>query len=256
MYEFSAVAPERLQQAFKALEPLQQHLSKNVRLLECIYPTPALAQEAHMPTEHYEDFVYAACFPDWEKLEKLLQYFKNALDKTEVVEIETPDTKLHFSLEHSVGSTSIGKHCLPDGEVNWKMAKAHPNGHMLFDTLIHASGQICKNVRIEFVNGNIVQVTAEQGEASLLSALHEKQHTFIPTEFSIGGNSAILHPTESMLFEKKRFGTLAFALGSTQDVTDDAPLAVQWHMLKNISRQGELRAGGQSIFKDGVPLNF
>src|SRR5207247_1683004 len=63
----SQVSQERLAAAQASVRPAYERVfSGALRWVGCQYPTPALAQDAGMATEEFEDFLYGACLLDWE----------------------------------------------------------------------------------------------------------------------------------------------------------------------------------------------
>ena len=76
-------------------------------------------------------------------------------------------------------------------------------------------------------------------------------------ELGIGLNYGIQRFTKSILFDEKMGGTVHLALGAAIPGNEGKNTsAIHWDMLKDLRQQGELRADGRTIQKDGKFLVF
>ena len=76
-------------------------------------------------------------------------------------------------------------------------------------------------------------------------------------ELGIGLNYGIQRFTKSILFDEKMGGTVHLALGAAIPGNEGQNTsAIHWDMLKDLRQQGELRADGRTIQKDGKFLVF
>ena len=65
------LTPERRALVKKAAAPFfKRTMSDEIPWVGCQFPTNALAQEAGMPLDAYEDFFYEACLRDWDEESK------------------------------------------------------------------------------------------------------------------------------------------------------------------------------------------
>ncbi|TAN61311.1 aminopeptidase, partial [bacterium] len=90
----SGIDPSLISERSKVLKPISEEIVNRKRWVLCNYPTNALAQEAEMSLEEYEDFLYGATNIDWNKVKKKEEQLKAVLDKASVVRIVGKDTDL------------------------------------------------------------------------------------------------------------------------------------------------------------------
>ena len=73
-----------------------------------MYPTPAIAQDAGMPTAAFADFLYGACLRDWDAEGKRMQRIADRFDAADEVQITGVDTDITFSLAGRHGKVDAG----------------------------------------------------------------------------------------------------------------------------------------------------
>ena len=62
------LAPEKVSRLAQASKTVRERTTAmDVPWAVCQYPTPALAQEAGMSSQEFENFLYAACLVDWDR---------------------------------------------------------------------------------------------------------------------------------------------------------------------------------------------
>ncbi len=255
--EGGGIPKERLQRVQLANQGSQMHVMQHVHWVICNYPAPALAQEAGMSTEEYEDFVYGACLVDWDQMTERLTQLKQALDGAKTVEIIGKGTELVLSLEGRPGIVADGRRNMPDGEVFWAPIETRTEGHILYEFPAIYGGNEVSGVELEFRGGRVVNAKAERGEDFLLSVLDTDPGARVLGELGIGLNYGIQRFTKSILFDEKMGGTVHLALGAAIPGNEGQNTsAIHWDMLKDLRQQGELRADGRTIQKDGKFLVF
>jgi aminopeptidase len=257
--EYGGVPPERQQRYQRATQPMQaQNMGGGkVRWVICNYPAPALAQEAGMTTEEYENFVYGACLVDWDEMTARLTRLKQTLDGARTVEILGTGTELALSLEGRPGIVADGRRNMPDGEVFWAPIETRTQGRIRYDYPAIYNGVEVSGVELEFRDGRVVAARAERGEEFLLSVLDTDPGARVLGELGIGLNYGVQRFSKSMLFDEKMGGTVHLALGASIPGNEGQNVsAVHWDMLKDLRQQGEIRADGQAILKDGQFLVF
>src|SRR5690606_35915983 len=104
-----------------------------------MYPTEALAQEAGMSLEEYEDFLYGATFADredpvseWRKMGEMQQQKIDWLKGRKIVKVEGPNADLELSIEGRVFINACGEHNMPDGEIFTGPVEDSVNGWIRF----------------------------------------------------------------------------------------------------------------------------
>ena len=69
IFEMSGVAPEKLSQAMRAMKPVLDHRVNQTKWVILRWPTAAMAQQAQMSTEAFEDFFFKVCTMDYSRME-------------------------------------------------------------------------------------------------------------------------------------------------------------------------------------------
>ena len=72
---------------------------KNTKWVVMNYPTPAMAQQASMSTDEFEDFYFKVCNLDYSKMSKAMDNLVKLMNKTDRVRIVGKDTDLTFSIK-------------------------------------------------------------------------------------------------------------------------------------------------------------
>lgn len=67
------------------------------------YPTPAMAQQAGMSTEAFEDFYFDVCTLDYNKMSHAMDALAARMERTNEVHIKGPGTDLRFSIARNAG---------------------------------------------------------------------------------------------------------------------------------------------------------
>ena len=93
------IAPERTSAVARAYSGAMSRLTGNeVPWVLCWYPTPALAQDAHMTLPAFEDFLYASCLIDWKAEHERISRYAMLFDQAEEVRIVADGTDLRLSI--------------------------------------------------------------------------------------------------------------------------------------------------------------
>ena len=74
------------------------HRVNHTRWCVLRWPTSAMAQQASMSTEAFEDFYFRVCLLDYKSLLPAMGALKRLMDRTHEVHIKSPGTDLRFSL--------------------------------------------------------------------------------------------------------------------------------------------------------------
>ena len=217
--ELSGVDPKQLQTASKARQPLKEEIIENTTWSLTQYPTAALAQEAEMGTEAYQDFAIDACVKDWEAEARRYRELKQLVDAGSTVEIEGYKTDLTFEIGerdriNRIGTLSDGTSNVPGGEVFTAPIKDTVNGQIHFELPAIRQGNEVVGVTLTFENGKVIDFEAEKNEQLLEESLQTDEGASFLGEFGIGTNFAIDRFTKNILFDEKIGGTIHLALGS------------------------------------------
>jgi aminopeptidase len=222
------------------------------------YPISADAQEASMALQEYEDFVYESCLVDredpvkeWKKIranqERICKYLNNA-GKIEVV---GEDTELAFSVKGRKWENCGGEKNMPDGEVFTAPVEDSVNGTVRFSYPGIYSGKEVEDITLAFKDGKVAKAKAAKGNELLQEVLKVDGANRIG-EAAVGTNYGIARFTKNILFDEKIGGTIHIALGASYPQTGGLNKSgVHWDLLKDMKKDGEIRADGKLIYKKG-----
>jgi aminopeptidase len=248
------IATERLSARAEAMRPHVAPLMAHEKpWVGCQYPTPALAQDAGMPLDEFEDFLFGAVLIDWEALERRMEEVAARFDAAREVRIVADGTDVTFSLEGRRAKISGAAANMPSGEFFFGPVEDSANG------VIHYSeypacylGHQVAGVRLRFESGRVVEATADSDEQFLLEMLDRDEGARRLGEFGVGCNPGIQRHTRNTLFDEKIEGTIHFALGkSYPDTGGTNESALHWDMVKDLRRGGRIELDGEVVQRDG-----
>jgi aminopeptidase len=216
------------------------------------YPTYALAQDAEMSLEEFEDFVYKSCLVDWKKEGRKQQKLIRLLDKTDKVKIVHKDTFLTFSVKGKKALECCGTHNMPDGEVFTEPVKNSVNGHIKFSFPAIRGGREVDGIWLRFRKGKVVEAKATKNPDYLKKMLKTDAGASYLGEFGIGLNYNIKKFVKQILFDEKIGGTIHLALGKAYKKTGgENKSAIHWDMIKDMRNGGEVYFDDKLVMKNG-----
>ncbi len=244
------VDPRKMMLASKATQEIADIVLKK-RWCVTVHPCRALAQQANMSLEEYQDFVYSATLIDWAAESKNLYLMKEHLERHTEIRYVGPETDLYASTEGRVWVASDGKHNMPSGEVFTAPVEDSVEGKIYFDIPFMFGGRVIKDVRLTFEKGLVVDYSAGQGEESLKRILEIDEGSSRLGEMAIGTNRGIKKYTLNMLFDEKIGDTVHCALGRAyEECNGRNESAVHVDMIKTM-HEGEVIAGDEVIYSHG-----
>lgn len=250
--ELTSIDPKKIALRRKVTKPLSDIFIKKDNWVICEFPTEALAQDAELSLEEFEDFAYNATNLDWSKESKKQDKLKEILDKGQTVRIIAPDTDLTFSIKGRQGRKCDGHRNMPDGEVFIAPVDDSAEGHIKYTYPAIYSGREVSGVYLEFQKGKVVKATAEKGEDFLKEMIATDAGSCKLGEFGIGVNYGIQKFIKQILFDEKIGGTIHLALGMAYpEGGGKNKSAVHWDMIKDLRKGGELHIDGKLIQKNG-----
>ena len=224
-----------------------------------VHPTRALAQQAGMSYEAYQEFVYDAVLRDWEELAEEMARVKQVLDDGSQVRITNEGTDLTISIAdrravNSAASVAYDSHNLPSGEVF--TAPAATEGRVRFDLPMTIRGRRVRDARLEFEDGEVVDWEATAGEEVLTELIETDAGARRLGELGIGMNRGITQLTDNVLFDEKLSRTIHLALGRAYDAclpdgetgTDSA---VHVDLVTDMRGDSELLVDGEALQRHG-----
>jgi aminopeptidase len=262
----SNVDPARQARRQKALAPLmrasmQRAAEGKLRWMSTQFPTPALAMEAEMGWNEYQDFFYAACHVDdatpdpvahWRGVHEQQAGFAQRFEGHDNVELKGPNVDLHLSIRGRAFLNASGQHNLPDGEIYTGPVEDSLEGWVKFTYPAIYNGRAVEGVELRFERGQVAQATAKTNQDFLLQMLATDAGARYVGEFAVGTNFQIDRFTRNILFDEKLGGTFHLALGASYPETGGKNLsAVHWDMICDMRKESEIRVDGAVVVRDG-----
>ena len=250
----SAKANTELQNIF-----MTRSAKKDLKWCGLPYPTNAMAQEASMSLTEYENFVYSACMVDkknpvaeWKKVSKKQDLMIKVLDKVEKLEFYGEDTDLKMSMKGRKWINCNGRFNMPDGEVFSAPVENSVNGKIRFTFPGIYKGKEIEDITLEFKKGKIIKARAEKGNDLLQSLIGIDDGAKRLGEVAIGTNHGIKKFTKNILFDEKLGGTIHMAIGTAYpECRAKNKSAMHWDMIKDMKKDAEIIADGETIYKNG-----
>lgn len=212
------------------------------------WPSPAMAQQANMSTEAFEDFYFKVCTFDYSKMEIATLTLKELMEKTNEVRITSPDTDLTFSIENIPVVPCAGKRNLPDGECYTAPVCNSANGTIKFNVALNYQGTILRDIHLRFENGRVIESSADNSQ-KLTEILNTDKGARYIGEFAIAFNPFISIPMLNTVFDEKIAGSIHLALGNSyRDADNGNQSAVHLDMV--MIQKADW--GGGEIFFDNV----
>lgn len=263
-HALTAIDPEKKARRMRSMKPYTETVVRRwqageYRWVGTAYPTPALAQEAHMSLEDFAEFVFEAARlnePDpaqaWREVSKRQQAICDRLNQCSTIRYVGLDTDLSFSCKGRNWINCDGKLNFPDGEVFTGPVEESVNGTIRFTYPGIFQGQEVEDIFLRFKDGQVVEAHAAKGEALLHKLLQTDAGAKYVGEIAIGTNDRIRRFTKNMLFDEKIGGTIHLAIGLSIPGSGGKNFStLHWDMLKDMRQGGEISADGEVIYRDG-----
>ncbi len=250
----SSIAAERLAAARAAYrKALQRTISHEVPWVGCQYPTPALAQEAGMPTDEFADFLFGACLLDWKAEGERMQRYADRFDAASEVRIVGAGTDLRLGIEGRSMRVDAGGANMPGGEFFCSPVEDSAEGEIVFAEFPAVyGGRELNGIRFRFENGWIVDASAETNEPFLLEVLDSDDGARRLGELGIGCNPGITRYMKNTLFDEKIDGTIHIALGNSfPDLGGTNESTIHWDIVKDLREGGRIELDGELVQENG-----
>ncbi len=253
--ELSDVPGDRMKLAMRLLKPVLDHRVQKTKWCVLRWPTSAMAQQASMSTEAFEDFYFRVCTLDYGKMAPGMASLQALMNRTDEVRIKGPKTDLQFSIKGIGAIVCGGTHNIPDGEVFSCPVRDSVKGHVHFNAPTVYQGGAFDDIRLEFSKGKIVNATGNN-PVKINQILDSDDGGRYIGEFSLAFNPHILEPMRDILFDEKISGSFHFTPGQAYEQADNGNRSqVHWDLV-NIQRAdyggGEIWFDGKLIRKDGI----
>jgi len=255
IFEFADCPPPRMSRVMQALKPVLDYRVRETKWVVVRWPTSAMAQQALMSTEAFEDFFFRVCTLDYARMISGMEALRNLMAETDQVTIRGPGTDLRFSIR-GIGAVACGgRHNIPDGEVFSCPLKTSVEGEITYNAPTVYQGVSFDRIRLRFEEGEIVEADGSNPDR-LNEILDSDEGARYIGEFALGFNPHVTEPIRDILFDEKIAGSFHFTPGQAYDETDNGNRSqVHWDLV-NIQRPeyggGEIHFDGELIRKDGL----
>jgi aminopeptidase len=262
--ERSGISGERDAASARARMPWRERhdareAAGELRWLGAAFPTALGAQTARMGTAAWEEFVYAALLlgeadpvAAWRVLDERHKRLIDRLSGVRELHVVATGTDLRVDVEGRAWESCAGSANLPDGEVFCCPPQAGVEGEILFDVPSLQNGRACRDVRLRFEAGVVVDASAALGEDVLLARLDTDDGARRAGEFAIGTNQMIQRAVGDTLFDEKIGGTCHLALGASFPLLGgDNVSAIHWDLICDLRSGGRIDADGEPLLVDG-----
>ncbi|MDR3228040.1 MAG: aminopeptidase [Puniceicoccales bacterium] len=255
IFENSDIPAAEMRAWSKISRPGLDHRVKKTKWVVLRWPTSAMAQQARMSTEAFEDFFFRVCTLDYSRMVPGMAALKEAMDKTDAVHITGNGTDLHFSIKGIPANPCGGEKNIPDGEVYTAPVRDSIEGVIQYNAPTVYQGTSFADIRLVFKKGKIVEATANNTKR-LNEILDSDAGARYVGEFALGFNPHVLEPMQDILFDEKIAGSFHFTPGQCYDEAPNGNnSSIHWDMVC-IQRPeyggGEIYFDGKLVRKDGV----
>jgi aminopeptidase len=255
IFETSDVPADRVQAVAKVMKPVLDYRVNKTKWVVLRWPSSAMAQQAGMSTQAFEDFYFRVCTFDYGRYGPGMKALADLMTKTDRVHLKGPGTDLKFSIKGIGAIPCGGQRNIPDGEVFSCPVKDSVEGVIQYNAPTVYLGTSFDNIRLVFKKGKIVEATSNNTKR-LNEILDTDPGSRYVGEFAIGFNPHILEPMRDILFDEKIAGSFHFTPGQAYETAGNGnKSAVHWDMV-NIQRPeyggGEIWFDGKLIRKNGL----
>ena len=255
IFEMSDVDPAKVSHVMKAMKEVLDYRVNKTKCVILRWPTPAMAQQAMLSTESFEDFFFRVCTQDYSRMVEGMKTLEDLMSNTDQVHLKGPETDLRFSIK-GIGAVACGgRHNIPDGEVFSCPVRDSVEGEITYNAPTIYQGVSFDRIHLKFEKGRIVHADGSNAKR-LNEILDSDDGARYIGEFAIGFNPHILEPMRDILFDEKIAGSFHFTPGQAYEEADNGNRSqVHWDMVQ-IQRPeyggGEIWFDGELIRKDGL----
>ena len=255
IFEASDVPSEKVQLVSRLMKPVLDHRVGKTKWVVLRWPSAAMAQQAAMSTEAFEDFYFKVCTLDYGRMIPGMDALAALMKKTDRVHLKGPGTDLRFSIQGIGAQPCGGLRNIPDGEVFSCPVKDSVEGVIQYNAPTVYLGASFDQIRLVFKRGKIVEATSSNTKR-LNEILDSDAGARYIGEFALGFNPHILEPMRDILFDEKIAGSFHFTPGQAYEgVGNGNKSQVHWDMVC-IQRPeyggGEVWFDGKLVRKDGL----
>jgi aminopeptidase len=234
-------------------EHYERVFTHDLKWVGCQFPTPALAQEAGMSLQEFEDFLYGACLLDWNTERERMKRYAELFDGAEVVRIVAGDTDLSLGVEGRPTAVDAGGANMPGGEFYCCPLEDSARGTIAFSEFPAVySGKEVEGIALQFEDGLVTNASATKNEDFLFSMLDLDDGSRRLGELGIGCNPGITRHLKNTAFDEKIDGTVHLALGNgLPNVGGTNVSRLHWDIVKDLRENGRIELDGKVVQENG-----
>jgi aminopeptidase len=238
--ELTNCDPKKIVARGKVTDPISDYIvNEKDKILRCTvgFPCQALAQEAEMSLEEYEDFVFNACLQDWNLIGKNIDKILNTFKKGKEVHLIGENVDLKFKIHGDKAAADKGEENMPGGETFMAPVRESAEGWIKFEYPAIRDGKEVTGIYLKFKNGKVIEAKAEKNEEFLKEMLATDKNSSYIGEFGIGMNPKITRFTGELLYDEKIGGTIHLALGMAYKENGGGnDSAIHWDIVKSMKK--------------------
>jgi aminopeptidase len=253
--ELAGCDSEKILARQKVLEPIFRYVCNgkpHIKRSTVAFPCVALAQEAEMSLNEYENFVYSACLQDWKKVGELVDKVLEVFRRGKVVHLVGDGVDLRFDIRGELACSDMDGENIPMGEVFMAPVRESVDGWIRFDYPAIMSGKEVHDIYLKFRDGKVIESTASKNGDFLSKVLATDENASYVGEFGIGMNPKVDRFSKNLLFDEKMGGTIHLALGlAYKENGGGNDSAIHWDIVKDMSR-ARIVLDGKVVQENGV----
>ncbi len=256
IFENSDVPQANMAKIAAAMKPAVDWRVNKTKWVVLRWPTPAMAQQAQMSSEAFEDFYFRVCTMDYGRMEEGMEAARRLMESADKVHITGPGTDLSFSIKSMPAIPCGGQYNIPDGEIFTAPVRDSVEGTVSYNAPTVYNGISFDSITLTFEKGKIVDASAGAKTAALKKILSSDEGASYIGEFAMGFNPHIVSPMRDILFDEKIAGSFHFTPGQAYENADNGNRSrIHWDMVCIQTPEwggGEISFDGKVVRRDGL----
>lgn len=256
IFENSDVPQANMAKIAAAMKPAVDWRVNKTKWVVLRWPTPAMAQQAQMSSEAFEDFYFRVCTMDYGRMEEGMEAARRLMESADKVHITGPGTDLSFSIKSMPAIPCGGQYNIPDGEIFTAPVRDSVEGTVSYNAPTVYNGISFDSITLTFEKGKIVDASACAKTADLKKILSSDEGASYIGEFAMGFNPHIVSPMRDILFDEKIAGSFHFTPGQAYENADNGNRSrIHWDMVCIQTPEwggGEISFDGKVVRRDGL----
>lgn len=256
IFENSDVPQANMAKIAAAMKPAVDWRVNKTKWVVLRWPTPAMAQQAQMSSEAFEDFYFRVCTMDYGRMEEGMEAARRLMESADKVHITGPGTDLGFSIKSMPAIPCGGQYNIPDGEIFTAPVRDSVEGTVSYNAPTVYNGISFDSITLTFEKGKIVDASAGAKTAALKKILSSDEGASYIGEFAMGFNPHIVSPMRDILFDEKIAGSFHFTPGQAYENADNGNRSrIHWDMVCIQTPEwggGEISFDGKVVRRDGL----